>query len=276
MIKASKPTSPGRRGATYLKTEGISKKSNKKVLKKLSKPVSGRVSRGSGGTMTAEGRRRGAKKRYRMIDFKRNKYDISAEVKSIEYDPNRTCAIACILYKDGEYRYILAPDGLKSGDKVISSEKTDINIGNTMPLKNIPVGTAVHNIEMYPGAGGKFARSAGSSASITAKEGKYINLKMPSGEVRKILSECKATIGQLSNEEWKLVSLGKAGRSYHLGKRPKTRGKARPEGHPLAGSYKRRLGRHPVDKWGNKSKGGKTRNRKKTDKYIVKSRHKKK
>lgn len=278
MIKRVKPTSPGRRGQTYLKREDLTKRSDvsKSVIKRLETTVGkGAVGRSHGRT-TIFNRRVGAKKQYRMIDFKRNKLDVPAKVVAIEYDPNRTCNIALVLYADGEYRYILAPQGLKVGDKVLSSAKTDIKPGNAMELANIPLGVAVHNIELYPAAGGKFVRTAGGAAFITAKEGDYVNIKMSSGEVRRFLAKCFATIGQLSNEEWKLIKLGKAGRSYHKGRRPKVRGKTRSYGHPLGGSYKRRVGRQPVDKWGNLSKGKKTRSRKHTNKYIVQDRRLKK
>lgn len=271
MIKRVKPTSPGRRGQTYIKNENRTKSDSKMVSRKLTKDSKGVVGRSHGKTSIFN-RRTGAKKRYRVIDFKRNKYDIPGNIVGIEYDPNRTSDIALVLYPDGEYRYILAPLGLKVGDQVVSGQNVDIKPGNSMPLKNIPVGTAIHNIELYPQGGGKSARSAGAAAFITAKEAGYANVKVPSGEVRKFLLECFATIGQLSNEELKLINLGKAGRSYHMGRRPKVRGKARSSNHPLSGSYKRRLGRQPVDRWGNLSKGKKTRNRKHTSKYIVKDR----
>ncbi len=278
MIKRVKPTSPARRGQTYLKNENLGEK--KGVSKSARKALKNRKERGavgrSAGRTTIYNRRVGAKKLYREIDFKREKLDVPATVVAIEYDPNRTTSIALVLYADGEYRYILAPQGLKIGDKVVSSEKTDIRPANTMRLANIPLGVAIHNIELYPGAGAKFVRTAGGAAFITAKEGDYVNVKMSSGEVRRFLAQCFATIGQLSNEEWKLIKLGKAGRSYHKGRRPKVRAKTRSYGHPLAGSYKRRLGRQPVDKWGNLSKGKKTRSRKHTNKYIVQDRRSKK
>lgn len=271
MIKSVKPTSPGRRGMTYLIGKGSKSKLIKSVRKGLTSKLSGTVGR-SKGRISIYNRRRGAKSRYRQIDFKRNKYNIEGVVESVEYDPNRTCEVAVILYTDGERRFILAPAGISVGDRVISGEKVPVKAGNSMPMANIPIGTPIHNIEMYPMAGGKFIRSAGGAAYITAKEGKYVNIRMPSGEIRRFLAACYATIGQIGNEEWKLVTLGKAGRSFHLGKRPKTRGKARSDGHPLGGSYSRRLGRQPVDKWGNLSKGKKTRKRSNTNKYIVRDR----
>lgn len=271
MIKRVKPTSPGRRGQTYLVAENLSKKKETKKVKSLKSANKGTVGR-SKGRITIYNRRQGAKKAYRVIDFKRDKLDIPATVVSIEYDPNRTCNIALLSYADGEYRYILAPKDINVGDKVVSGEKVDVKPGNAMPLANIPLGVAIHNIELYPNGGGKFVRSAGGAAFITAKEGDYVNIKVASGEVRKFFAKCFATIGQLSNEELKLIKLGKAGRSYHMGRRPKVRGKTKTYGHPHSGSYKRRVGRHPVDKWGNLSKGKKTRSRKHTNKYIVKDR----
>jgi len=275
MIKKYKPTSPGRRGQTRLK--GNASNNNivsRDVSRKLTVSLRGPVAR-SGGRISVQHQFSGAKNRYRIIDFKRNKYDIVGKVVSIDYDPNRTCEIALIQYVDGDKRYILAPAGLKINDKVISGENVEATIGNAIPMKNIPLGSPIHNIELYPNAGGKFVRSAGVSATITAREDKYVNVKMPSGEVRRFLGNCYATIGQLCLEDRKLVKLGKAGRAFHMGVRPTTRGKTRSEGHPLAGKYKRRVGRQPVDQWGNYSKGKKTRNRKHTQKYIVKDRRSK-
>src|SRR3989338_2751403 len=271
MIKQVRPTSPGRRAQTYLKTGNESTKSSRSVRKKLTTASKGAVGR-SAGRISVQCRWRGAKKRYRIIDFKRSKYGIEGTIEQIEYDPNRSCDIELVLYVDGERRYILSPIGLKVGSKVKSGEGVDILTGNALPLKQIPVGVPVHNLEMYPKAGGKFIRGAGTAAYLTAKEGKYVDIKLPSGEIKKFLGDCYGTIGQVGNEEHKLVSIGKAGRAFHMGSRPKTRGKARSDGHPLAGSYSRRVGRQPVDKWGNLAKGGKTRRRKHTDKFIVKSR----
>ena len=275
MIRKYKPTSPGRRDMTNIVGQSsTNNRKNKKVTSKLTISLRGAVGR-SAGRISVQHRFAGAKKRYRLIDFKRNKYDISGTVVSIDYDPNRTCEIALISYPDGEYRYILSPSGLNIGDKVISSEKAEALTGNAMPMKNIPLGVAIHNIELYPKAGGKFIRSAGTAGQLTAKEGKYVTVKMPSGEVRNFLAECYATIGQVGLEEWKQISFGKAGRRHHMGVRPTTRGKARSDGHPLGGSYSQAMGRQPVDKWGNKSKGKKTRSRKHTSKYIVKDRRSK-
>ncbi len=270
MIKRYKPTSPGRRGQTRVYGETTGKPS-KIVRKNLTVDVKGPAGR-SGGRISVQHRSNGAKKLYRKVDFKRNKYDIPGKIEALHYDPYRNCDIALVLYEDGERRYILAPSGLNVGDSVISGQQVEPKTGNTLPLSNIPLGLPVHNIELYPGAGGKFIRSAGSAGYITAKEGKYIDLKMPSGEIRRFLGVCYATIGQLGNEEAKLEKLGKAGRARLRGVRPTTRAKTRPDSHPLAGSYKRRLGKHPMDQWGNLSKGKKTRKRYHTNKYIVKDR----
>ena len=206
-----------------------------------------------------------------MIDFKRDKRDIPGKVSTIEYDPNRSARIALITYADGEKRYILQPLGLKVGDTIVAGVNVDILPGNTLPLKNIPLGTLLHNVELKPGKGGQIARSAGSSVQLVAKEGEYASVKMPSGEIRKILLECVATIGQVGNVDHENVSIGKAGRSRWLGKRPHVRGVAmNPVDHPLGGGEgKTSGGRHPVTPWGQPTKGYKTRNNKTTDKFIV-------
>ncbi len=272
MIKYYRPTSPGRRDQT--RAVGKSHKDSiiktPKGLLKTVKQASGR----SHGRISVQHRRVGAKKQYRIIDFKRNNYDVKGRVISIDYDPYRTCEIALISYKNGDKRYILASSKLSIGDVVVSGENVPIKEGNALPMNKMPVGTIIHNIELYPKAGGKFIRGAGSSATLTASDGKYVHVKMPSGEVRKFLASCYATIGQVGNSDWKLMKLGKAGRSYHLGVRPTNRGIARSDGHPHGGSYSRRVGRQPVDKWGNLSKGKKTRKRKHTNKYIVTDRRK--
>lgn len=273
MIKIYKPTTAGRRGMTTLVRHG--KKADKRILKILSEPLKGDVGR-SHGKISVHHRQRGAKKRYRLVDFKREKYGISGTVTSIDYDPNRSVDLALVTYVDGEKRYILAPEGIKIGDKVISGEDAEVKIGNTLPLKNIPVGTAIHNIELYPNAGGKFVRSAGLAAYISAKEGDFVFVRMPSTEVRKFLSRCFATVGVLNNFEWNLVKFGKAGRKTYMGVRPTTRGKSRSSyDHPIGGSYRQKMGRQPRDLWGNFSKGGKTRSRSHTNKYIVEKRKKK-
>ena len=273
MIKKYKPTSPGRRDQTTLIRAG--KKANKKILKTLSHGLGGSLGR-SHGKISVHHKKRGTKKKYRTIDFKRSKRNIEGKVISIDYDPFRTCDIALISYLDGDKRYILASEGLKEGSIVKSGDKVDIVEGYAMQLKNIPVGTFIHNIELYPGGGGKFVRSAGLSAQITAKEKGYVNVKMPSGEVRQFLDKCFATIGVLNNSAWNLVKIGKAGRKAHMGVRPTVRGKSKSAyDHPLGGSYRQKMGKQPVDRWGNKSKGKKTRKRMHTNKYIVKDRRQK-
>ncbi len=272
MIKKYKPTSPGRRAQTKIVGSVTAKsRASRNSIRNLTVSLRGPVGR-SHGRISVQHRFTGADRRYRLIDFKRDKKDILGIVESIDYDPNRTCEIALIKYIDGERRYILAPNGLLVGAKVFSGELIEPLVGCSMPMKNIPLGLSIHNIELYPSAGGKFVRSAGVSATITAKEGKFVSVKMPSGEVRRFLGNCYATIGQVGLEDWKLVSFGKAGRRYHMGVRPTTRGKARSDGHPLGGSYSQAMGRQPVDKWGNLSKGKKTRTRKYTNKYIIKDR----
>jgi large subunit ribosomal protein L2 len=218
----------------------------------------------------------GHKRSYRIIDFKRDKHGIPAKVATIEYDPNRSSRIALLTYADGEKRYILQPAGMKVGDSIVSGENVDILPGNALPLRNIPLGTQLHNVELKPGKGGQIARSAGSSVQLVAKEGDYASVKMPSGEIRKINIECLATIGQVGNVDHENVSIGKAGRSRWMGKRPHVRGVAmNPVDHPLGGGEgKTSGGRHPVSPWGQPTKGYKTRNRKATDRFIVQRRQK--
>ncbi len=273
-VKKYKPTSPGRRFMSVLHDEELSKKDpEKSLLKSLSK-TGGRNARGR---ITARHRGGGHKRKYRIIDFKRNKLGIQAKVAAIEYDPNRSARIALLHYADGEKRYILAPLGLKTGDIVISDEVTDVKPGNNMPLKNIPLGTLLHNIEMRPGKGGQVVRSAGGAAQLMAKEGKYAQIRLPSGEVRMFLQECRATIGQVGNLEHENVSIGKAGRSRWLGRRPRVRGVAmNPVDHPMGGGEgKSSGGRHPCSPWGWPTKGYRTRRKKPSDAFIVRSRHKK-
>jgi large subunit ribosomal protein L2 len=223
-------------------------------------------------------RRRGGghKRRYRIIDFKRDKFDIPAKVVSIEYDPNRSSHIALLAYRDGEKRYIIAPQDLKVGTEVISGTNVDIKLGNALPLRNIPPGTLVHNIELAKGKGGQMARGAGAFVQILAKEGPYVHLRLASGETRKVLLDCMATIGQVSNIDWKRMSVGKAGRSRHFGRRPKVRGVAmNPVDHPHGGGEgKSSGGRHPVTPWGKPCKGYKTRKKKPSDRLILKKRRK--
>ena len=229
------------------------------------------------GRITVFGRSRGTKRKYRIIDFKRLK-SIEAVVERLEYDPNRSAYIALIKYDDGEYSYIIAPEGIKIGDKILSSDNAEIKIGNCLPLKNIPVGTSVHNVELKPGKGGQIARSAGTSVKVVSKDAGKASIKLSSGEVRIVEASCKATIGVISNSDNKNIKLGKAGRKRWLGFRPKVRGVAKnPVDHPHGGGEgKSSGGRHPVTRWGKPTKGFKTRNNKRTDKFIVKSRHNKK
>jgi large subunit ribosomal protein L2 len=269
-----KPTSPGRRFQTATDFAEITRSEPEKSLVVSLKKSGGR---NNNGRVTARHRGGGHKRRYRIIDFKRNKLEVPAKVATIEYDPNRTTRIALLHYVDGEKRYILAPQGLRVGDMVVSSPTADIKPGNTLPLLNIPNGTLVHNIEFKPGKGGQMARAAGSYAQLMAKEGKMAHLKLPSGEVRMVPVDCRATIGQLSNVEQENVSLGKAGRKRWSGKRPRVRGVAmNPVDHPMGGGEGRSSGgRHPCTPWGKPTKGYKTRKPKESDRYIVKHRSKK-
>ena len=269
-----KPTSPGRRFQTATDFAEITRSEPEKSLVRPLKKTGGRNCHGR---ITIRYRGGGHKRRYRLIDFKRNKLEVPAKVASIEYDPNRTTRIALLHYVDGEKRYILAPNDLRVGDIVVSSATADIKPGNTLPLLNIPNGTLVHNVEMKPGKGGQMARAAGAYAQLMAKEGRQAHLKLPSGEVRMVPVECKATIGQLSNVEQENVSLGKAGRKRWVGKRPHVRGVVmNPVDHPMGGGEgKSSGGRHPCSPWGVPSKGYKTRKPKASDRYIVKHRSKK-
>ncbi|RMH71001.1 MAG: 50S ribosomal protein L2 [Gemmatimonadetes bacterium] len=270
-IKKYKPTSAGRRWASSLTFDDITSTVPEKSLLRPIKKTGGR---NNNGRITSRHRGGGHKRKYRVIDFKRTKDNIPAKVASIEYDPNRTANIALLHYVDGEKRYILAPVGLKVGEFVMSGSEADIKIGNCLPLRDIPPGTLVHNIELQPGRGGQIARSAGSAAQLAVKEGRYALLSMPSGEVRRVLLDCRATVGQVSNADWANVQLGKAGRARWLGKRPHVRGVAQnPVDHPMGGGEGRSSGgRHPVSPWGKPAKGGKTRRKKPSDKLIVRSR----
>ena len=269
-----KPTSAGRRFQTATDFAEITRSEPEKSLVVPLKKSGGR---NSYGRVTARHRGGGHKRRYRLIDFKRNKLEVPAKVATIEYDPNRTTRIALLHYVDGEKRYILAPQELRVGDMVVSSPNADIKPGNTLPLSNIPTGTLVHNVELKLGKGGQMARAAGSAAQLMAKEGKQAHLKLPSGEVRMVPVDCRATIGQLSNVEQENVSLGKAGRKRWVGKRPHVRGVAmNPVDHPMGGGEgKSSGGRHPCTPWGVPTKGYKTRKPKASDRYIVKHRSKK-
>ncbi len=270
-IKVYKPTSPGIRGMTTLVYEGLAKKRPEKSLTLPKKRISGR---NSSGRITVRRRGGGHKRLYRIIDFKRDKHNIPAKVSAIEYDPNRSANIALLNYADGEKRYIIAPEGLKTGDTVIAGEDVDIRVGNALPLRSIPLGTFIHNIEMKPGKGGQLVRAAGTYAQLTAKEGDYAIIKMPSGEIRLIHQDCYATIGQVGNIDHENISIGKAGRTRWLGRRPKVRGVAmNPVDHPHGGGEgKSKGGNHPMSPWGMPTKGYKTRREKPSDKYILKRR----
>ncbi len=269
-----KPTSAGRRFQTVSDFAEITRTTPEKSLVKPLKKSGGR---NSYGRVTTRFRGGGHKRRYRVIDFKRNKLEVPAKVATIEYDPNRTVRIALLHYLDGEKRYILAPQELRVGDMVVSSAEADIKPGNALPLKNIPAGTIVHNVELKPGKGGQMARSAGAAAQLMAKEGDNAHLKLPSGEVRVVSLNCRATIGQLGNADQENVSLGKAGRKRWYGKRPHVRGVAmNPVDHPMGGGEgKSSGGRHPVTPWGVPTKGFKTRKPKDSDRYIIKHRTRK-
>lgn len=271
-IRKLKPITPGTRFLEYSSFEEITKAQPEKSLTKAKKRSGGRNNLGR---MTARHIGGGHKKRYRIIDFKRDKQGVEAKVYSIEYDPNRSARIALLHYIDGEKRYILAPQGLKVGDKIMSGNGAEIRIGNALKLKDMPLGSFVHNVELKPGKGGQIGRSAGASLQLMAKEGKFAQLKMPSGEVRVIELECMATYGSIGNADHENISLGKAGRSRWLGKRPYVRGVAmNPVDHPMGGGEgKTSGGGHPVSPWGQKAKGLKTRKRKKvSNKFIIKRR----
>ncbi|MEP6962821.1 MAG: 50S ribosomal protein L2 [Acidobacteriota bacterium] len=273
-VKSYRPTTPTRRYQTVVSREDITKQTPEKSLS------SGKVrsgGRSSTGRVSSRFRGGGHKKTYREIDFKRDKHGIACVVASIEYDPNRSARIALLNYVDGEKRYILAPAGLAVGNKLMSGPTADIFVGNSLPLKNIPAGTIVHNIELKPGKGGQMARSAGVQAQLVSKEGEYALLKLPSSEIRRVLVDCAATIGQVGNVEHENVSLGKAGRKRWMGKRPHNRGVSmNPVDHPHGGGEgKTSGGRHPVTPWGQPTRGYKTRNNKRTDKWIVTRKQKK-
>lgn len=270
-VKKFKPVTPGRRKMTVLTYEEVTRRTPEKSLttslrKKAGRNVNGRI--------TVRHRGGGHKRTYRIIDFKRDKDNVPAKVATIEYDPNRTANIALLHYADGEKRYIIAPAQLKVGDMVVSGEKAEIKVGNTLPLKSIPLGTVVHCVELKPQKGAQIAKSAGASVQLLAKEGDYAHLRLPSGEVRLVHMRCKATVGQVGNFEHEIISLGKAGRKRWLGRRPKVRGVAmNPVDHPMGGGEgKSSGGRHPCTPWGKPTKGFKTRKKKQSDKYIVKRR----
>ncbi len=270
-IRSYRPVTPSRRHMTVSTFEEISKRTPEKALLEPKTSTGGRNHRGK---ITVRHRGGGQKRQYRLIDFKRGKRDIPAKVVGIEYDPNRSARIALLRYADGERRYILAPLGLKDGDRVVAGEAADIRPGNALPVKNVPLGTMVHNIELRPGKGGQLVRTAGAAAQLMAKEGNYALVRLPSGELRRVHRECYVTIGQVGNLEHENVTIGKAGRSRWLGRRPHVRGVAmNPVDHPLGGGEgKSSGGRHPVSPWGMPTKGYKTRRNKATQKFIVKRR----
>ncbi|MDD2558353.1 MAG: 50S ribosomal protein L2 [Desulfuromonadaceae bacterium] len=272
-IKKFKPTSPGRRHMTASSFEEVT---TAKPEKSLLEPLNKSGGRNNNGRITKRHTGGGHKRMYRIIDFKRDKKEIPAKVVSIEYDPNRSSRIALLSYADGEKRYIIAPLGLEVGNSVLTSNGADIKPGNTLQIRSIPLGTWVHNVELRIGKGGQLARSAGAYATLAAKEGKYAQLRLPSGEVRLVLQDCSATIGQVGNVEHENIKIGKAGRSRWLGKRPQTRGVAmNPVDHPHGGGEgKSSGGRHPVTPWGVPTKGYKTRSNKRTDRFIVRRKNK--
>ncbi|MHB8512603.1 MAG: 50S ribosomal protein L2 [Actinomycetota bacterium] len=272
-VRRYKPTTPGRRGASVADYKEVTRD---KPEKSLTRSVSSSGGRNSYGRVTTRHRGGGNKRRYRVVDFRRNKDGVPAKVFSVEYDPNRNCRIALLHYADGEKRYILAPDKLEVGDRVHTGSDVDIKPGNALPLRNIPIGTVIHAVELRPGGGAKIARSAGTSVQLLAKEGQMAHLRMPSTEVRLVPIDCRATIGEVGNSEWELINWGKAGRTRYKGFRPKVRGVAmNPVDHPLGGGEgKASGGRHPTSPWGKKE--GRTRKHKPSDKLIQRRRRSKK
>ncbi len=270
-LKTYKPTTPGRRQLVSVDRSGLWKG---KPVKRLTEGMSEKGGRNNAGRITADHRGGGHKRRYRRIDFKRTKFDVAAVIERIEYDPNRSAFIALIRYADDELSYIIAPQRVEVGDTVISGERVDIKPGNAMPMKNIPVGTVVHNIELKPGKGGQIARSAGNYVQLVGKDQGYALLRMPSGEQRLVRAECMATVGAVSNPDHQNIKIGKAGRSRWLGRRPHVRGVAmNPVDHPHGGGEGRTSGgRHPVSPWGKPTKGKRTRSNKKTQRFILRRR----
>jgi large subunit ribosomal protein L2 len=274
-LKTFNPTTPSQRNLVLVDRAGLWKG---KPEKSLIEGLRGKGGRNNNGRVTARRRGGGHKRRYRVVDFKRNKFDISATVERIEYDPNRSAFIALLKYEDGEIAYILAPQRIREGDVVISAKSADIKPGNAMPMQSIPVGTIIHNVEMKPGKGGQMARAAGTYAQIIGKDQGYAQLRLISGELRMVRAECMATIGAVSNPDQQNIKLGKAGRKRWLGKRPSVRGVAmNPIDHPHGGGEGRTSGgRHPVSPWGKPTKGKRTRSNKKTDRLIMRRRRSKK
>jgi large subunit ribosomal protein L2 len=270
-IKKYKPTSPGRRGMSVSTFEEITRSTPEKSLLQ---PLKKHAGRNNQGRITTRHRGGGHKRMYRLIDFKRNKIGVAAKVFSVEYDPNRSARIALLQYTDGEKRYILAPLGVKVGDTLMSGPDAEIRAGNALPLRNIPLGTQVHNVELNPGQGGKMVRSAGASAQVLAKVGEEVQLRMPSGEVRIVRMDCMATLGQVGNVDHQNITIGKAGRNRYLGKRPTVRGSVmNPRDHPHGGGEgKAPIGGQPKTPWGKPAMGYRTRRNKSTDKFIVRRR----
>jgi large subunit ribosomal protein L2 len=270
-VKKYKPTSPGRRGMSVSAFSEITKS---KPEKSLLRPLPKKAGRNNQGRITTRHQGGGHKRQYRLIDFKRNKYNVPAVVASIEYDPNRSARIALLQYADGEKRYILAPNGLKVGDAIMSGPDADVKLGNALPIANIPVGSYIHNVELQPGRGGVLVRSAGVQAQLVAKEGEYGSVRMPSGEMRLIHIKNMATLGQVGNTEHSLITIGKAGRSRHLGKRPSVRGSVmNPVDHPHGGGEGRApIGGQPQTPWGKPTLGHRTRRNKSTQKFIIRRR----
>jgi len=268
-IKTYRPITPSRRFYTNVENSDITAKAS---VRSLLVKLPAHAGRNNNGRITSRHKEAGAKKLYRIIDFKRNKFGIPGTVTTVEYDPYRNCRIALVTYADGDKRYILLPKGLNVGDNVMSAESgLDVKPGNAMKLMNIPIGTVVHNIELKVGKGGQMVRSAGTSAQIMGRDGKYVSLRMPSSEMRLVLGECMATVGAVGNEEYINIVIAKAGRSRHMGIRPQTRGSAmNPIDHPHGGGEgKTNSGRHPVTPWGKPTKGSKTRRKKASDKLII-------
>ncbi len=274
-LKQYKPSTPAQRGLVLIDREGLHKG---KPVKALTEGLTKSGGRNNTGRITSRRRGGGHKRTYRMIDFKRTKWDVVATVERLEYDPNRTAFIALIKYEDGEQAYILAPQRLAAGDKVIAGSKVDVKPGNAMPLGNMPIGTIIHNIELKAGKGGQIARSAGTYAQLVGRDGGYAQIRLSSGELRVVRGECLATVGAVSNPDNQNQKLAKAGRNRWLGRRPSVRGVAmNPVDHPHGGGEGRTSGgRHPVTPWGKPTKGKRTRSNKATDKYIVRSRHERK
>jgi len=270
-IKRYNPTSPGRRDMSVVSSDDIT---TNKPHKPLLKPLKSKAGRNNQGRITTRHRGGGHKRMYRIIDFKRNKDGVAARVATIEYDPNRSARIALLFYEDGEKRYIIAPNGLKVGDRLMNGPEAEIRVGNCLPLRNVPLGTTIHNIELYPGKGGQLVRSAGNSAQLMAREGNYATVRMPSGEMRLVPVAARATIGQVSNPDHQNQNLGKAGRARHMGRRPSVRGSVmNPNDHPHGGGEGRApIGGQPQTPWGKPAMGARTRHNKKTDKFIIRRR----